>query len=241
MSDTIMQSAATGATHAADYCLSPQQVEFFHTFGFIKLPGLFKAEIDRLIDGFDEAFATRTPDKVIKEDPLQETDNPVFKDRKRVVIYHLVEQSDKLRWLAADPRVLGIVKSIMGENYEARPTDGHIFDCDTSWHPDMGVDDRYRIKLSFYLDPQRADSGAIRLIPGSNFNESAYAQTLLRNLYGSPEKIRRNYGVEADQIPSWTVETDPGDLICWNFRTFHATFHGFERRRLFSMTYCRVS
>jgi ectoine hydroxylase-related dioxygenase (phytanoyl-CoA dioxygenase family) len=240
MSDTMTNSTATAATCVADAVLSPQQVEFFDTFGFIKLPGLFKAEIDTLIKGFDEAFATRTPDKVIKEDPLQETDNPVFKDRKRVILYHLVEQSDKLRWLASDPRVLGIVKSLIGENYEARPTDGHVFDCDTSWHPDMGVDSRYRIKLSFYLDPQRADSGAIRLIPGSN-HESPYAKTLLQNLYGSPQKIRNNYGVEADQIPSWTVETDPGDVICWNFRTFHATFHGFEGRRLFSMTYCRVS
>src|SRR5579862_3877960 len=85
---------------AADFQLSPQQLIYFQTFGFLKIPGLFKAEIDRLTDGFDEAFRTRRPDKVITEDMLQETDNPAFTDRKRTILFHIVEQSDKLRWLA---------------------------------------------------------------------------------------------------------------------------------------------
>ena len=233
---------------ASDFRLSAQQIAYFQTFGFLFLPGLFKADIDRLEEGFEEAFATRTPNCVLTEDPLQETDT-TFKERKRVILFQIVEQSDKLRWLATDPRVVNIVKGIMGERFEPRPTDGHIFHCDTSWHPDMGFtsmaspqggDDRFRLKLSFYLDPQRANSGAIRLIPGSHFHDGQYAKTLLTNLFGSPQKIKGVYGVDASEIPCWIVETDPGDLICWNFRTFHATFHGFERRRLFSMTYAEV-
>jgi hypothetical protein len=220
--------------------LSAQQITFFRTFGFLKLPGLFKPEIAALTEAFDEAFATRTPDKIIRDDALQETDNKVFRDRKRVILYHLVEKSDKLRWLASDPRVLNIVTSIIGDRYEARPTDGHVFDCDTSWHPDMGSDNRFRLKLSFYLDSQRHNSGAIRVIPGSQFDTSEFAQELLANAYGSPQKLKDLYGVEASDVPCWTIETDPGDLVCWNFKIFHATFHGFEQRRLFSMTYAEA-
>jgi len=234
-------AALSESAGVSTFGLSSQQLAYFRTFGFIKLPGLFKDDIARLTDGFDEAFATRTPSKVIRQDQLQETDNPAFSDRKRTILFHLVEQSDRLRWLAADPRVMGIVTAIIGERYEARPTDGHIFDCDTSWHPDMGSDKRFRLKLSFYLDPQRADSGAIRVIPGSHFHESTYAGTLLTNLYGSPQKVKNVYGVDASEIPCWTVESDPGDVICWNFRTFHATFHGFQRRRLFSMTFAEAA
>jgi hypothetical protein len=240
MTETIADAASTPATVPATFELTSQQVEFFRTFGFLKLPRLFAAEVATLIEGFDEAFATRTPDRIIRDDKLQETENSAFPDRKRVILFNLVEHSQKLRWLTHDPRVLGIVRGLIGDNYEAKPTDGHVFDCDTSWHPDVGIDDRFRVKLSFYLDPQRADRGAIRLIPGSHFHDGAYAQTLLQNLYTSPSTIKMNYGVDADEIPCWVVETDPGDLLCWNFRTFHATFHGFEKRRLFSMTYCRA-
>ena len=223
-------------TTAEDFRLSPQQVAYFDTFGFLKLPELFKADVKRLSEGFEEVFAKQEPDLVLTDDPLQQTNNPVFEDMRRTIIYNFIEKSDKLRWLSSDSRVVGIVTSIMGENYELRPTDAHIFDCDTSWHPDLGSDDHFRLKLSFYLDSQTADRGAIRLIPGSH-HETSYAKTLFQNLYGSPEKVKQNYGVEAHEIPSWTVESEPGDLICWNFRTFHASFHGFGRRRLFSMTF----
>ena len=236
MSSTTSPEALT----PAGFRVSPEQLEFFRTFGFLKFPGLFKNEIESLREAFDEAFATREPNKVIREDPLQETDT-VFKDRKRVILFHIVEQSEKLRWLHSDPRILNIVTSIMGDKYEARPTDGHVFDCDTSWHPDQdfGGDGRFRLKLSFYLDAQRHNSGAIRVIPGSQF-KTEFAETLLRNLYGSPHKVKAVLGVDASEIPCWTVESDPGDLVCWNFRTFHATFHGFQQRRLFSMTFAEL-
>jgi ectoine hydroxylase-related dioxygenase (phytanoyl-CoA dioxygenase family) len=237
MNETTISSVVEAGSA---FRLSPQQVTFFRTFGFLKLPGLFKADIERLKEGFDEAFATRTPDKIIRNDALQETDNPVFKDRKRVILFNLVEQSDKLRWVASDPRVLNIVTTLVGQRYEARPTDGHVFDCDTSWHPDMGSDNRFRLKLSFYLDPQRHNSGAIRVIPGSQFDTSDFAQGLLANAYGSPQMLKDSYGVDASEIPCWTIESDPGDLICWNFKIFHATFHGFEQRRLFSMTFAEA-
>jgi hypothetical protein len=233
MNTTIAEAARPAQT----FSLTSQQVAFFHTFGFLKLPGLFKADADRLIAGFDEAFATHAPDKVITDDMLQDTDNPVFTDRKRSIIFRIVERTESLRWLMTDARIRGIVQSLVGDRYEARPTDGHIFDCDTSWHPDMGSDDRFRVKLSFYLDPQRANSGAIRLIPGSHYVDCDYSKTLLQDLYGRPQKVRQVYGVEAEEIPCCTIDTDPGDLLCWNFRTFHATFHGFQRRRLFSMTF----
>jgi hypothetical protein len=238
MSEMTAHESVGGSAVQDGFRLSPQQLNYFHTFGYLKLPGLFKNDIQRMTDGFEEVYAKQPPDRVITEDPLQDTDNETFQDRRRSIIYNIVDKSDNLRWLTTDPRILAIVNGIVGENWEARPTDGHIFHCDTSWHPDMGSDNRFRLKLSFYLDRQRADSGAIRLIPGSQFYEGEYAKTLLDKLYGSPKKVKESLGIEADTVPCSIIETDPGDLLCWNFRTFHATFHGFDRRRLFSMTYC---
>jgi hypothetical protein len=52
-----------------------------------------------------------------------------------------------------------------------------------------------------------------------------------------PEEIEDTYGVKWDEIPSYVLETDPGDLVVWSFRTIHASFGGDARRRLFSMSF----
>ena len=237
MGETAATTVHQPSAEAAAFRLTPQQVNFFHTFGFLKFPGLFKNEIAGITEGFEEVFANNEPDRVLSDDPLQETDT-VFENRRRMIMYRIIERSPKLSWLASDPRLHNIASSVIGGPYELRPTDGHVFHCDTSWHPDKGSDNRFRMKISFYLDPQRANGGAIRVIPGSQFADSDYATTLLSNLYGSPQKAKDNYGIEADHVPCVTLESDPGDIICWNISTFHATFHGFARRRLFSMTFC---
>ena len=50
-------------------------------------------------------------------------------------------------------------------------------------------------------------------------------------------RVKDVYGIEHNEIPSWTLESEPGDLIIWNFRTLHASFNGGERRRLFSINF----
>jgi hypothetical protein len=45
------------------------------------------------------------------------------------------------------------------------------------------------------------------------------------------------FGVPYDEIPSYPLETDPGDLVVWSFRTVHASFGGDARRRLFSINF----
>ena len=243
MRDHLRPEAGMPASVSDVVPLTQQQVEYFRTFGFLVLPGLFKADADRLIEGFDDVFAREAPDLVLTDDPLQQTDNPTFDQKRRRIIIPFIDRSENLAWLGRDPRVLGVVTSILGTNYEPEPTDGHIFDCDTSWHRDYGYgsrDEAFRLKLSFYLDAQRADSGAIRVIPGSHHHEGAYARRLLHNAYGNPKRIRDNYGMEPDQIPCWAIASDPGDLICWDYRTVHASFHGFKRRRLLSMTFREV-
>ena len=43
-----------------------------------------------------------------------------------------------------------------------------------------------------------------------------------------------------EEIPSFAIDNEPGDLIVGNFRTLHATFGGATRRRLFTMNYRQV-
>jgi Phytanoyl-CoA dioxygenase (PhyH) len=229
MSSPLPAAASTDAP----FRLSAQQRAFFDTFGFVRLPGLFAPDIDRITAGFEEIFASH---------PIWETNEALHFDQRRLIIPGFVENSERISWITSDPRTHGVVGSLIDVPYEYAQSDGNLFYCDTSWHPDnykapMHV---YHVKLSFYLDPLHGQNGAIRMIPGSNFWQTPFAEELRRNTV-DPSSIEEIYGVAPDQIPSWTLESEPGDVIAWNFRTIHASFNGGERRRLFSLNFREIT
>jgi hypothetical protein len=214
---------------------------YFQTFGFLRVPGLFAEDIGRLIEGFEEVFRSNEPTHVLtaQQDLLQRTEGSRADSRREIIAPNFVDMSDKLRSLRNDRRILGIAESMIGTAYEYHGSDGNLFYSDTSWHHDCYESplERYHIKLSFYLENLSRESGAIRLIPGTNHYESSYARTLRETLYRAPRDVRKLYGVSADEIPSWSLETEPGDVLVWNFRTLHASFNGGERRRSFSICF----
>jgi hypothetical protein len=217
----------------ARFELSPQQVAYFETFGFLRIPGLFADDIGRITDGFERIFAAR---------PHMETHETLHLDERRLIIPGFIEHDPFLHGLLDDHRVAGTVRGLMGDEYEYCQSDGNLFYCESSWHPDTysAPLTRYHVKLSFYLDPIDSASGAIRLIPGTNFQTSRFARTLRRGL-DDPQQISEVFGVDGRDIPSWTLATDPGDLVVWNFRTIHASYNGGQRRRLFSMNFREVT
>ena len=221
--------------------LSPQQRAFWDAFGFVHLRGLFRAEATQLADAFDAIFAAHPPSMVISsdDDVLQRTPRAATRTYRHIIAPDFVERSPVLKGLPDDPRVRGVVASLLDAPATYRASDGHLFHCDTSWHYDAYGSplDQTTLKLSFYLDPLRTESGAIRVIPGTHDHTSQFARRLQETLYRAPEGIREEYGVDAEAIPSWAVETDPGDVLVWSFRTFHASFHGQERRRGFFLTF----
>ena len=214
-----------------DFQLSAQRVHYFETFGFLHLPGLFRSDAERLSAAFERIFADPALDGV-------ETHNDVHGGRRRLIVTGFTEKDETLRPLPGDPRVTGIVRSLLGDQYEYADSDGNLWFCETYWHLDA-----YRcpisiphVKLSFYLDPLSEQSGAIRLIPGSHFYTEDFARTLLRDL-SDHATIAEIYGVDGSQIPSWTIESEPGDLIVWNQRALHASYNGMDRRRSFALTF----
>jgi hypothetical protein len=222
----VVDGATTGA---APFALTEEQVRFFDAFGFLLIPGLFAGDIERITRGFEQVF---------EENPTWDTNVELHFDEQRSIIPAFIDKSDDLRWLLDDQRVVAIVTRLVGADYEYAESDGNLFYCETSWHSDMysAPMEQFHLKLSFYLDPLDAESGAIRLIPGTNFWDSEFARTMRRDLV-TPTKTTETFGVRWDEIPSWPLETLPGDLVLWNFRTVHASFKGGKRRRLFSVNF----
>ena len=211
--------------------LSGQQVAFFETFGYLRLPGLFRDDVDEIIEGFEDVFAA-------EGHPRMELYEPLHGEERRLIIPQFIDKSARLHALLDDERVIGIVRSLLGSGYEYAESDGNLFDCESTWHSDIygAPMHLHHVKLSFYLDRLRADSGAIRVMPGTNFFNERFARNVRRRI-NDPAKIEDEFGVDRRELPSVVLETDPGDVVVWDFRTIHASFHGSKRRRLFSINF----
>jgi len=229
MSQALTTPAGKAAAVDSRYLLSSQQIHFFETFGFLKIPGLFAADIEEIIDAFEELF---------EKQPVWETKEALHGDQKRLIIPGFIEQSPRLSPLQHDPRVVGIVQSLLGRDYIWSSSDGNLFYCESYWHPDdyAAPLHHYHVKLSFYLDDLTGSNGAIRIIPGSHFHQQSYSRTL-RRAFKNEAGVNEVFGVEGREVPSIVVESVPGDLVLWNFRTIHGSYNGGERRRLFSLNF----
>jgi hypothetical protein len=227
----MTQTAAADATAGADFQLTAQQVAFFDQFGFLRIPALFEKDIDDITDAFEQVFEDETNDRM-------ETYEDLHGGEKRLIVPVFIDKHPTLLQLRHDPRVQGIARSLIGQRYEYAESDGNLFYCESSWHPDVyGAPlTRYHVKLSFYLDRLAAETGAIRMIPGTNHYQGQFAKNL-RKLIFDHTPTMEVYGIEERDIPSWTIANDPGDVIVWNYRTIHASYNGGARRRLFSISF----
>jgi hypothetical protein len=208
--------------------LTEAQVAFFHQFGFVHLPG-FLAEVEAVSEAFDQVFAEHAPVESFAE---------VHFGGCNRALPALVDLHPTLTPLKTDPRVLGVVRSLIPGEYEYRESGGNVYECDTSWHCDIYDSplDQFHIKFLFYLDPADAATGALRVIPGTNHAMSDFARSLRRDLEPWME-IEPRLGIEPEQVPCWPVPTRPGDLVVLNFRTIHGTFGGPPGRRLLTLNY----
>jgi ectoine hydroxylase-related dioxygenase (phytanoyl-CoA dioxygenase family) len=211
--------------------LDQGQINFYETFGFLVLRGLFREDVDWITAAFEEVFASET-------NPRLETHEPLHNEDRRVIIPQFISKHPRLEALLSDRRVVDIVSTLLGEDYQFAESDGNLFDCESHWHSDTyGAPLRIKhLKLSFYLDPLTAESGAIRVIPGTNFFTDPFAKAIRRRT-NDPTRIAEEFGVDPRDLPSVALETQPGDLVAWDFRTIHASYYGNERRRLFSINF----
>jgi ectoine hydroxylase-related dioxygenase (phytanoyl-CoA dioxygenase family) len=139
--------------------LTPQQLAQFDTFGYLGFPGLLADKADAIIDAFGAVW-----------DMHGGGHNGKPHDGKaRSVVVQFLDQSEYLCTLLDDPRIHDIAASILGDDFNYMGSDGNFYVGDTRWHSDGygGRGGLKHIKIAFYLDPLTRDTGALRVIPGS--------------------------------------------------------------------------
>ncbi len=203
--------------------LTEPQVAFFETFGYLVVRGLLThEETGRVIEAFEWS--------------IQNWGGGAEHDgSKRTMFGGPIEHTPELCALMDHPKILGLIGSVTGEDFNYCGGDGNYYTGDTRWHPDGNWGQLWATKTAFYLDEVRADSGCLRVIPGSHRPDQ-----FIRRDGIQPRDSMEMYGVPPKEFPgSLPLETRPGDVVIFNHDLYHASFGGSNRRRMFTMNCTR--
>lgn len=205
--------------------LTGWEVDQFKLFGFVILRGLFsteaaalRAEIDfALRDAFDEDYetdhrsSTSTPDGEVYAPgsflPILANGAPVSG-----------------RLVADDGRLWDIAEQLIGDVTLASPALAACIVGETPWHRDGGLGVPW-IRFNAYLDDTRRETGALLAVPGSQAAETT--ERVIDHLSRLDNTALRS----PDLLPAVAIETEPGDVIAFDPRIFHASFGGDKRLR----------
>jgi hypothetical protein len=187
--------------------ITDDQIAFFKAFGFLFLPGLLKPdEMDAVGEHFDHWLEA-------------EREGAPFPGETRQSLYAIAELEPLFTELVVDDRIYGTVEALLGEGFQWLGSEGNLYVGDTMWHPD-GTRLEFRpMKVSLYLDPLTADTGCLRLIPGSHtmpFHEEV--KPIAQSISGP-------------DVPAWALGNRPGDVLFADMNTWHAAFGGTVGRR----------
>ena len=198
--------------------LTEQQVTFFETFGYLKLPGLFAGDMASIETAFARTVAAG-------EQEMIHWQHRAHASEQRRVLPQFIDRDAYLSALIDDPRIDGIFRSVLGDDYCYRGSDANLFDCTTCWHSDTyGALLKYRnVKMIFYLDLLGAETGCFRVIPGSHLFGDRFANGLQACL-GKADSFEQDLGLADNEVPCQVVPTRPGDLVLFDFRVKHATW-----------------
>ncbi|HEY3080629.1 MAG TPA: phytanoyl-CoA dioxygenase family protein [Chloroflexota bacterium] len=203
--------------------LTEQQVAFFHTFGFLKFPGLLTDQIGQIEAAFEGVWT----------DHGGGHDGKPHDGTARSCLVPFIDQSERLSQLIDDERILGIASSLLGDDFNYCSSDGNYYVGDTGWHSDgwRPPDGYLYVKMAIYLDRLTRDTGCLRVIPGSHRPGDWFSDTLQAQVRGSADTL----GVAGRDVPAMPLETTPGDLLLFNHNTKHAAFGGNDHRRMFTI------
>ncbi len=211
--------------------LTDQQLAFFDTFGYLAFPSAFADSIDKITDAFEKVWADNGGGHYGHE----------HDGKKRSALIQFIDQDEYLSALIDDPRIDDVCASVLGDDYNYGGSDGNFYVGDTLWHSDGYRDSKYlSFKMAFYLDPVTADTGCLRVIPGSHKYGDTFGNMLeeVRKARETSDNAPRElWGVDGSEVPAIPLEAVPGDLVMFNHNIKHSSWGGGDRRRMFTMNF----
>ena len=190
--------------------LTNEEIAHFKTFGFIFIKRAFSDE--------EIATVTLAAEKIWSEDaqPARESGNRYLK--------YFVERDPVLTARLLDDRNLKRIEAFLGPDFIWVGSEGNVSVTErTEWHPDRkhyckGEEhwiDYPRLKIMIYLEEVKADTGCLRVIPGSH--KSPFHKDL-----GAQESApgTEPFGVPGDKLPAYPVESGINCLFPYEVNSY---------------------
>ena len=201
----------------------------FKTFGFLILKQAFSSEeMKTITHEFDQLIDANEPQTLDNEEQIK-------------LVVPFIEESPQLAKLAEDDRIYETVEKLLGSGFIWGGSEGQDGRASADWHSDRpGISELFftRIKVHLYLDPTTKNMGALRVIPGSHrmpLHELLVKQLLKYYFKQSAKEdvpIASNaLGVTGTEMPSFALESNPGDIVLFNQSLFHAVYGGLGMQR----------
>ena len=191
--------------------LTTQQVNYFHTFGFLKMPGLFRDEFPRIEASFHEVWDMQGGGHA----------GEAHDGMRRSALVPFIDKHEYLSALIDDPRIDGIASAILGDDYNYMFSDGNFFVGPTLWHSDRYYNKPYNsLKVAFYLDRVTRDTGCLRVLPGTHNVGDRFGDSVQEAM---PHSSRQNYegmwAIEGPDIPAVPLESERATSSCSTTRS----------------------
>jgi hypothetical protein len=195
------------------------RVDWFRSFGYLVLRGFF--ELTLVEELRDEIVRTMLG---VHGDRYHE--RPAMSGMAGHYTCLLGPWAPRTVELVDSRRLVGLAERLVGGSVLPSPCDtqGIRYFDRAGWHNDTGIPIR-GVKFVAYLEPLQADTGALRVLPGSHRLHDADAA--FRHLY-SPE-------VQIPDVPGHVLATKPGDVIAFDPLLFHASWGGRDRHQWSTM------
>ena len=200
--------------------ITKEQIAHFETFGFLVLRQAFSPdETERIAGRYEHIQIGQTPriEKAADGRPAARAYN------------YVVETDPVLAKLAEDDRIYETIEQLLGRGFIWTGSEWICGRNQARWHADRqdGTEvDYMTIKVHLYLDPTQKETCALRVIPGSH--RSPFHEALKPHCY---EENARPYGMDAQSVPCYAFESNPGDVIFFNQFLLHAVFGSLENER----------
>ena len=196
--------------------LTESQIAHFRTFGFVVLPNLFSdAETKTMAAEFEAGRqATMRYDPSIGTDSITQWSN-------------IKPEAPFIAGMLEDQRFCSVAEQLFGKGFVGAVSNSNRRGGDTAWHPDHGNPNLRAFKFTTYLQPLRSDTGALRVIPGSHFRP-------FHNGIGSFLSKDNN---TVNNVPAYSCETNPGDVIAFDMLVYHAAYGGSQDRCQLTLSY----
>jgi hypothetical protein len=137
--------------------------------------------------------------------------------------------------LVEDERFMAVACQLVGAPVLPTYAEGILLFDQAGFHDDAGPGVK-AVKFVAYLEALTAATGALRLLAGSHHPD--FAASLVgwrgRHRVADAEQLRR----QVEGLPLYVAETQPGDVIAFDWHTWHASIGGRDRRQ-WTVSYVR--